>query len=48
MDRIYSVYWAQSALDELSSILAYPPEVKERTYFDSFDRLQYTPTLTAK
>ncbi|MNW40049.1 hypothetical protein D3C74_171540 [compost metagenome] len=38
----------KSALDELSGILAYPPEVKERIYFDSFDRLQYTPTLTAK
>lgn len=44
MDRIYSVYWAQSALVE---ILAYPPDVKERIYWDSFERLQYTPTLTA-
>lgn len=48
MDKTYSVYWAQTALDELSEILAYPPEVKERIYLDSFDRLKYTPTLTAK
>ncbi len=48
MDKIFSVYWTQSALDELSGILAYPPEVKERIYLDSFDRLKYTPTLTAK
>lgn len=37
MDKIYSVYWTQTALDELSGILAYPPEVKERIYLDSFD-----------
>jgi hypothetical protein len=48
MDRIYNVYWTQSALDELSEILAYPPEVKDRIYLDSFDRLQYPPTFTAK
>jgi hypothetical protein len=33
---------------KLSGILAYPPEVKERIYLDAFDRLLYTPTLTAK
>lgn len=48
MDRVYNVYWTQSALDEMSAILAYPPEVKECIYLDSFERLQYTPTLTAK
>ncbi|RRJ63690.1 hypothetical protein EHV15_12680 [Paenibacillus oralis] len=48
MDRIYNVYWTHTALDELSGVLAYPPEVKERIYLDSFDRLQYSPMLTAK
>lgn len=48
MDKIYSVYWTRTALNELSGILAYPPEVKERIYLDAFDRLLYTPTLTAK
>lgn len=35
-------------MDELSEILAYPPEVKERIYLDSFERLMFTPTLSAK
>jgi hypothetical protein len=48
MNKTYSVYWTQTALDELSGILAYPPYVKERIYLDSFARLIYTPTLTAK
>ena len=48
MDKIYSVYWSQPALDELSNILAYPPEVKERIYLDTFTRLSFMPTLTAK
>lgn len=48
MDRIYNVNWSQTALDELAGILAYPPEVKERIYLDSFARLAFTPTLTAK
>lgn len=48
MDKTYSVYWTQSALDELSRILAYPPDVKERIFLESFARLQFTPTLTAK
>lgn len=30
MNKTYNVYWSQTALDELSNILAYPPEVKER------------------
>lgn len=48
VNKTYNVYWSQTALDELSNILAYPPEVKERIYLDSFARLSYTPTLTAK
>lgn len=48
VDRTYSVNWSETALDQLSNILAYPPEVKERIYLDSFQRLSYTPTLTAK
>ncbi|WP_373893303.1 hypothetical protein ACUL41_06115 [Virgibacillus natechei] len=48
MNKIYNVNWSQSALDELSNILAYPPEVKERIYLDAYKRLSYTPTLTAK
>jgi hypothetical protein len=36
------------ALDELAGILAYPPEVKEKIYLDSFTRMSFTPTLTAK
>ena len=47
MDKVYNVYWSQTALDELAGILAYPPEVKERIYLESFKRLSYTPTLTA-
>ncbi|QQK77028.1 hypothetical protein HUG15_16570 [Salicibibacter cibarius] len=48
MNKIYNVYWSQAALDELSHILAYPPEVKERIYLDAYKRLSYMPTLTAK
>ncbi|MCY9693014.1 hypothetical protein [Paenibacillus alginolyticus] len=48
MEKVYSVYWSQTALNELAGILAYPPEVKERIYVESFKRLSYTPTLTAK
>lgn len=48
MDKVYNVYWSQTALDELAGILAYPPEVKERIYLESIKRLAYTPTLTAK
>ena len=48
MNKTYNVYWSQTALDELSNILAYPPEVKERIYLDSFKRLSFMPTLTAK
>ncbi|MEX2461221.1 MAG: hypothetical protein WD469_07960 [Paenibacillaceae bacterium] len=47
MNKTYSVYWTQTALDELSRILAYPPDVKERIYLESFTRLLFTPTLTA-
>lgn len=48
MNKIYNVNWSQSALENLSNILAYPPEVKERIYLDAYKRLSYTPTLTAK
>jgi mRNA-degrading endonuclease RelE of RelBE toxin-antitoxin system len=48
MNKTYSIYWSQTALDELSRILAYPPDVKERIYLESFTRLLFTPTLTAK
>lgn len=48
MDKIYNVYWTKTALNELGGILAYPPEVKERIYLDSFDRLMFSPTLTAQ
>lgn len=48
MNKIFNVYWSQSALDELSHIVAYPPEVKERIYLDAHKRLSFMPTLTAK
>lgn len=48
MDKEYSVFWSQTALNELSNIPAYPSDVKERIYLDSFNRLSYAPTLTAK
>ncbi|XJZ27610.1 type II toxin-antitoxin system RelE/ParE family toxin [Bacillota bacterium Lsc_1132] len=48
MDKEYSVFWSQTALIELSNILAYPVDVKEKIYLDSFNRLSYAPTLTAK
>jgi len=47
MNTIYNVYWTQTALDEISGILAYPPEVKERIYLESVERLKFTPTLTS-
>lgn len=47
MDKEYTVFWSKTALDELSKILAYPFDVKERIYMDSFSRLSYAPTLTA-
>lgn len=46
--KTYKVYWSQTALDELSNILAYPMDVKERIYMDTFDRLSYMSLLTAK
>ncbi|MBS4024326.1 MAG: hypothetical protein KGZ96_01480 [Clostridia bacterium] len=48
MDKIYEVYWSQMALNELAGILAYPPQVKEKIYLDSYNRLSFSPTLTAK
>jgi mRNA-degrading endonuclease RelE of RelBE toxin-antitoxin system len=48
VDKTYRVRWSQSALVELANILAYPPEVKERIFLDSFVRLSVTPRLTAK
>jgi hypothetical protein len=48
MNKTYSVYWTQTALDELSGILAYPPDLKERMHLDSIARLLHTPILTAK
>lgn len=48
MNKTFKVYWSQTALDELSNILAYPPEVKERIYLDAYKRLSYMPVLTAK
>lgn len=48
MNKTYNVYWSQTALGELSNILAYPPAVKERIYLDAFKRLSYMPALTAK
>jgi hypothetical protein len=46
VEKVYNVYWSQTALNELAGILAYPPEVKERIYLESFKRLSFTPTLT--
>ena len=48
MDKTYNVTWSQTALTELANIRAYPPEVKERIFLDSFGRLSYAPTLTAR
>jgi len=48
MDRVYEVQWSQTALLELANIRAYPPEVKERIFLDTFDRLSTNPKLTAK
>lgn len=48
MNKTYNVYWSQTALDELGNILAYPPEIKEQIYLDTFERLSYMPTLMAK
>ncbi|WML52383.1 hypothetical protein RCG17_23870 [Neobacillus sp. PS3-12] len=48
MEKEYNVFWSQTALNELSNILAYPADVKERIYLDSYNRLSFAPTLTAK
>jgi hypothetical protein len=32
----------------LDGILAYPPEIKDKIFVDSFTRLGFIPTLTAK
>jgi hypothetical protein len=48
MDKQYTVTWSQTALDELYNIVAYPSDVKERIYLDSFNRLSDVPTLTAR
>ncbi|WCK55181.1 hypothetical protein PP175_04120 [Aneurinibacillus sp. Ricciae_BoGa-3] len=48
MDKVYKVFWSQTALDELAGILAYPPEVKEKIYLDAQARLSFMPTLSAK
>lgn len=48
MNKTYKVFWSQAALDELAGIMAYPPEVKDRIYLDSYDRLSFMPTLSAK
>lgn len=48
MNKIYNVYWSQTALDELSHMVAYPSEVKKRIYLDTHKRLSFMPTLTAK
>jgi hypothetical protein len=48
MDKQYTVTWSQTALDELINMVAYPSEVKERIYLDSFNQLSYVPTLTAR
>jgi hypothetical protein len=48
IDKNYNVFWSQAALEELAGIVAYPPDVKERIYLDSFIRLSFMPTLTAK
>jgi len=48
MDKTYSIYWSETALNELIKIKAYPPEIKENIYLDSFSRLEHQPTLTAK
>lgn len=48
MNKTYNIYRSQTALDELSNILAYPPDVKERIFMDAYNRLSFMPTLTAK
>lgn len=48
MDKEYEVLWTQTSIDALINIRAYPSDVKERIYLDSFKRLSYSPTLTAK
>ncbi len=45
MDKTYRVFWTTTSLDELSRILANPPDVKERVYLDSFARLMLPPHL---
>lgn len=48
MDKEFRVFWSQTELNELRDVRAYPSDVKERIYLDSFNRLSYTPTITAK
>src|SRR5690625_2563772 len=48
MFKEYKVYWSQTTLDALANMLAYPPNIKEKIYLDSFNRLSYSPLLTAK
>lgn len=48
MNKTYNVYWSQTGLNELAKMLAYPPEVKERIFNDSFVQLSHIPKLTAK
>lgn len=47
MNKTYKLNWTKTALDELSNILAYPLEVKERIFLDSFKRSSVSPFLTA-
>jgi hypothetical protein len=48
VNKIYKVYGSQTGVNELASMFVYPPEIKERIFHDSFKRLAYMPTLTAK
>lgn len=48
MNKVYQVYWSRTAIDALEQILAYPMDVKERIYLDTFERLAHMPVLTAK
>lgn len=48
VDKTYSVYWSEVALVDLSDVLAYPPDVKDWIYLDSFSYLSFMPTLNAK
>ncbi len=48
VNKIFKVYWSRTALNELAGILAYPPDVKERIYLDSFKRLSFMPKSSAR